>query len=103
MSVTATIRAYERFDLPLEERLPSLARRFPCLKDAEGIFPWDPDKLHNWILGLDENNPAYQTGVLLLNLVEHPTPLRFDVLKAAVGWSEQDRQMFVDFMRIWKF
>jgi len=44
-----SIRDYENSNLPLERRLPSLARRFASLKKAIGLDPWSPE---NCICGL---------------------------------------------------
>ena len=97
-----SIRSYERKELPLEKRLPSLARRFPSLNRADGVDPWDPEKLNRWVEGCDDP-AAEQAGLLLLGLAGIPTSKPFDVLVAMGCWSDDDRQMFVNFLRIWDF
>jgi hypothetical protein len=103
MSSVSSIRAYERPELPLEQRLPSLARRFPCLDGAAGLDPWDPRALHAWIRERGEGSAAWHAGLLLLNLWGRRDWPRFDALAAARVWEEGDKQMFVDWMRVWRF
>ena len=102
MALTA-IRAYERSDLPLDERLPSLGRRFPSLSGAAGLDPWDPERLHDWIRERGPDSPAFHAGLLLLNL-QGPGPWpSFDALAAARVWGDEDRQMFINWLRVWRF
>ena len=97
------IRTYERKDLPLEQRLPSLARRFPSLRGARGIDPWNADALRQWMNGCSDEG-ALQTARLLLAIAGVATPAEaFDLMKAMKAWSTADRQMFVNFLRVWDF
>ncbi len=103
MTTVSSIRSYERTDLGLEERLPSLALRFPCLEGALGLEPWDTARLHAWIAGQGEGGAAWHAGLLLLNLWgEGPWP-PFDMLAAARTWEDGDKQMFINWLRVWKF
>lgn len=97
-----SIRDYERKELPLEQRLTSLARRFPSLKDADGISPFEPDNLKAWVLACDKE-AGVQSGLLMLQLGGVKMDVPFDVLSAMACWSDEDRQMFVNFLRIWDF
>ncbi|MBN2525351.1 MAG: hypothetical protein JXR76_03090 [Deltaproteobacteria bacterium] len=99
---TVSIRAYERNDLPLKERISSLAKRFAALKNAHGISPFDGDALYEWI-SQSSDIATFQTGLLLLQLAGHETQERFDLLSAMSAWEEDDRQMFINFLRIWDF
>ena len=99
----ATIRAYERRDLPIGERLPSLGRRFPCLEDAGGLEPFDPATFHAWIESKGSRSAAYHAGLLLLNLYGAGPWDKFDVLAATRVWDDADRQMFINWMRVWRF
>ena len=101
--VLTAIRAYERSDLPLAERLPSLGRRFPSLADAAGLDPWNADRLFAWISERGAQSPAFHAGLLLLNLHGRGPWPPFDVLAAARVWDDEDRQMFIDWMRVWRF
>ena len=103
MSSVSSIRAYERPDLPLAKRLPSLARRFPCLADAEGVAPWDPERLYAWIRTAGVGGAAWHAGLLLLNLWGEGDWERFDALEAARVWEDGDKQMFINWMRTWRF
>jgi len=98
-----SIRAYERNDLPIEERLPSLARRFPCLEGAEGIDPWEPEVFHRWVARHPEGDPAFHGGLLLLNLWSRGPWPGFDALAAARVWLEPDRLAFIGWMKVWRF
>lgn len=102
MTVTS-IRAYERRELPVAERLPSLARRFPCLRGAAGLDPFDPAAFHAWSSSRGPGSAAYHAGLLLLNLYGEGPWERFDVLAALRAWSDADRQMFINWMRVWRF
>jgi hypothetical protein len=103
MTAVTSIRAYERSELPVPERLPSLARRFPCLRGAEGLEPFDPGAFHAWMRGKGAGSAAYQAGLLLLNLYGPGPWERFDVLAALRAWDDGDRQMFINWMRVWRF
>jgi hypothetical protein len=98
-----TIRAYERADAPLSERLPSLIRRFPCLKGAKGIDPWDAEAFYSWVAVQGANSPAFHAGHLALNLQGAGPWQPFDAIAAAQAWGEKDREVFVNWMRVWRF
>jgi hypothetical protein len=98
-----TIRAYEREDLPLAERLTSLGRRFPCLEQAAGLDPFRPEELRRWAEERGPDDGAYHAAMLLLNLFGEGPWERFDVVAAARLWSDADKQMFVNWMMVWRF
>ena len=102
MTVTS-IRAYERRELPVADRLPSLARRFPCLKGAAGLEPFDPASFHAWAKSKGPGSGEYHAAILLLNLFGDGAWEKFDVLTAARVWGDADRQMFINWMRVWRF
>lgn len=99
---TVSIRAYEQKTLPLDQRLSSLAKRFSALEQADGISPFEPSQLYQWV-AQSNDVAAIQTGLLLLQLSQFPTNAQFDVLGAMKAWNEADRQMFINFLRIWDF
>jgi hypothetical protein len=103
MTAVTSIRAYERRELPIAERLPSLARRFPCLRGAEGLEPFDPGAFHASMRARGDGSAAYHAGLLLLNLYGKGPWERFDALAALRAWGDADRQMFINFMRVWRF
>jgi len=98
-----TIRAYERNELALEERLSSLARRFPCLAKAKGIDPWNETAFHQWLSSQHPDSSANHAGLFLLNLAGYTKCEPFDILAANKVWEDPDKQMFINWMRIWKF
>ena len=99
---TVPIRAYEQKDLPLLDRLASLAKRFTPLKNAHGISPFDPEALYEWI-SQSSDIAVFQTGLLMLQLANFETAEHFDLLLAMSAWEEDDRQMFINFLRVWDF
>jgi hypothetical protein len=98
-----TIRAYEREDLPLAERLTSLGRRFPCLEHAAGLDPFEPEELHAWALEQGPDAPGFHGAILLLNLLGDGPWERFDALAAARLWGDRDKNMFVNWLLVWRF
>lgn len=103
-----TIRAYEQNNLPLDKRLTSLARRFPCLKNAQGIEPWNAEVFYRWSLDQKKlnneiDNSLNHTCLFLLNLAEYKKCEPFNILSASKVWEDADKQMFINWMRIWKF
>jgi hypothetical protein len=97
------IRAYERTDLPLVERLTSLARRFPSLEGARGLDPFDADELHAWAEECGRDSAGFHTASLLLNLAGEGPWEQFDALTAVKVWDDQDKAMFVNWMLAWRF
>lgn len=97
-----TIRAYEREDLPLAERLTSLGRRFPCLERAAGLDPFAPDTLHAWALEQGPEEPGFHAAMLLLNLHGDGPWERFDAVAAARLWSDRDKKMFANWLLVWR-
>ena len=41
----------ERWGESGAQRMTQLARRFPCLEEAEGLEPWNPEALIRWACG----------------------------------------------------
>ena len=95
------IRDYENPDLPLERRLPSLARRFTCLEDAQGLDPWSPERFHSWIESMGNNSPAWHAGHLILNVSGGGPWRKFDAIAAIGAWNEKDRATFAAWARTW--
>ncbi|MCP4600864.1 MAG: hypothetical protein GY847_10090 [Proteobacteria bacterium] len=101
MTQKRLIRDYENSELPIERRLPSLARRFSCLKDADGLEPWSPEELHHWVVNKGDGTPAWHAGHLILNLSGNGSWNRFDAIAAVQAWSEEDRNVFATWARSW--
>ncbi len=97
-----SIRAYERSDLPIEEKLPSLGKRFPCLAGARGLDPWDSTEFYEWVSQQENGGSAYHAGHLLLNLSGDGPWESFDILAARRVWTPDDRQIFINWIKVWQ-
>ncbi len=97
-----SIRAYEQKNLPIEKRLPSLAKRFECLKNMPGLEPWNTALISDWIKTID-SVASKQGALLLLGLAGVKSDKKFDLFIAMKSWTDSDRQMFVNLLRIWSF
>lgn len=102
MTAHRLIRDYENPDLPLNRRLPSLARRFSCLKDADGLKPWSPKEFYTWIAAKGEGTPAWHAGHLILNVSGDGPWGPFDAIAAVTTWGEKDRNVFATWALSWK-
>lgn len=95
------VRDYENSGLSLEERLPSLARRFSCLTGAKGLNPWSASEFYNWVLMQEENSSAWHAGHLVLNVYGKGPWVAFDAIAAVQIWNEDDRALFAAWVRFW--
>ncbi len=102
MSVSSLMRDYENPTLPLEKRLPSLARRFPCLGNASGLEPFSPKALHSWTLLQGKSSAAWYAGHLILNLFGKGPWIEFDAVGALRTFDLEDRAAFVNWARCWQ-
>ncbi len=96
------LRDYENSTLPLDKRVPSLARRFSCLKHAEGVEPWCPDTFHKWISERGTDTCEWHAGHLILNLSGKGPWKEFDAISAVSIWNEDDRTLFATWARSWR-
>jgi hypothetical protein len=96
------IRDYENPALPLEERLPSLARRFACLEGAHGLDPWAPELFQRWIQAQGKGSAAWHAGLLVLGLWDSGPWAEFDAIAAVKSWNEEERTVFATWVRSWK-
>jgi hypothetical protein len=99
MTAYSIVRDYENPSLSLEERLPSLARRFTCLRDADGLKPWSLKKLHSWVMNTKNGSAAWHAGHMILNLFGTGTWDKFDAIAAVRTWNEADRNLFATWVR----
>ncbi len=102
MSVPRLVRDYENSSLSLEERLPSLARRFSCLGGAKGLDSWSASEFYDWILMQNEKSPAWHAGHLVLNVYDRGQWAAFDAISAVRVWNEEDRALFAAWVRFWE-
>ena len=82
MNDNGLVRDYENSSLPLERRVPSLARRFSCLKRADGVDPWCSETFHKWVTENGENTCEWHAGHLILNLMGQGPWKPFDAISA---------------------
>ena len=102
MQTLQMTRAYESSGLPLEERLPSLARRFPSLVDANGLEPWAPGELHDWLVAQPGDSAARHSALLLLSLWGEGEWPPFNVVEALASWDAEHKLIFSRWARCWK-
>lgn len=102
MSVSSLIRDYENPTLPIEKRLSSLARRFPCLRHASGLDPFSPKAFHAWTVLQGTDSSAWYAGHLVLNLLGKGPWEDFDAVGALRIFDLEDRAAFVNWARCWQ-
>ena len=102
MSSVRLLRDYENPDLSLDVRLPSLARRFPCLKGAPGLEPFCAPAFYTWILTKPEGSAARHAGLLILNLSGEGPWHPFDAIGAIQVFDEENRNVFANWARSWR-
>jgi hypothetical protein len=95
------VRDYENPALSLEERLPSLARRFSCLNGVGGLNPWSALDFYDWVLMQGESSSAWHAGHLVLNVYGKGPWVGFDAIAAVQVWNEADRGLFAAWARFW--
>jgi hypothetical protein len=86
--------------------MSDLARRFPSLRNAGGVEPWDPEAFIAWLNANHRENKAFYAGRFLLALwipgadwseLGLFLPVGFDLVAAAQSW-DQDH---FDVVREW--
>jgi len=102
MSELSIIRDYENTKLPLEQRIPSLGRRFPSLAKAAGLDLWNPTELWSWLEQTDDCENAWHAGLLLLSLWDDGPWPAFEAAKAVRDWDDSHRVVFAAWARTWK-
>lgn len=102
MTAVSLLRDYENPELSLQIRLPSLARRFPCLKAAPGLDPFCEAEFHAWIKTRPPGSAARHAGLLILNL-GGPGPWEpFDAIGAVTVFDEANRAVFANWTLSWR-
>lgn len=102
MTLVSLLRDYENPELSLEIRLPSLARRFPCLKGAPGLNPFCKEEFHAWIGTRPAESAARHAGLLILNLGGSGPWPPFDAIAAVAAFDEENRVVFANWARSWR-
>ena len=98
---TSLMRDYENQLLPLEKRVPSLARRFPSLRHAPGLEPFSPSAFHAWTTQQGRDTCAWHAGHLILNLTGTGEWEAFDAVAAVQAFDENHRIIFSNWIRCW--
>ncbi|MDJ0765924.1 MAG: hypothetical protein QNJ97_23270 [Myxococcota bacterium] len=96
------IRDYENPKLPLEKRVPSLARRFSCLSRADGLTPWAAETFYAWVTAQAKSSSEWHAGHFILNLWGEGPWGPFDAIAAVSKWSDPDRTLFAAWARSWR-
>jgi len=78
-------------------RMTELARSFPCLRDAPGVDPWDPQALDRWAVGPASHGERVAASFLLAvwDSSTDWTCGRFDLMEALNVWPESHRVPFL--------
>ena len=83
-------------------QMTAFARRFPSLADAEGVEPWNPELLSEWVCREDGGTTAAQlwTVGFLLGIWDHNGGEElFDLHAAVKDWDEVHLEVFLDWCR----
>ena len=79
-------------------KMAALALSFPTLADADGVGPWDPDRLEAWLRSGAPGHGAMCAGRFVLsvwNSYHDWSSGRFDLHEALGCWDAQHRAAFV--------
>ena len=101
MGRTGLIRDYENTTLPVEKRVASLARRFPCLEGAPGLDPMAPSVFYGWLVNTPESSAARHAGLLILNLLGKGEWPPFDAISALSVFDDDNKMVFGNWVRCW--
>jgi hypothetical protein len=84
------------------ERMTALAESFPMLGQADGVHPWDADRLESWLLSGAPGSGARSAGRFLLSVWNPYHPWRsgaFDLHEALGCWDNHHRAAFTAWVR----
>jgi hypothetical protein len=84
---------------PTEYHLEVLASRFPSLKDARGISPWNPNQLDIWASEFGRDQNAFHAAKYLLALWNAHNGWEcgpFDPKAAIQVWDRVHRRTFLE-------
>ena len=96
------IRDYENTELSKDERIPSLAKRFSSLQQADGLKPWHPATFHAWVAAQPQGGATWHAGHFVLNLYGKGPWESFDAIAARKAWSDAERALFANWVKSWK-
>ncbi len=78
--------------------MSQFAELFPSLGNAEGIWPWSPDRLDNWAAESDRSENELHSARYLLNLWNAENDWNcgfFDQNTATKAWDSKHRGVFL--------
>lgn len=88
-------------DEELRDRMTALAQSFPCLMNAWGIEPFEPEELNRWAAsGLSHGQRT--TACFILNVWDGSTEWeagRFDVMEAFRVWDPSHHAAFLEWAK----
>jgi hypothetical protein len=79
-------------------KMTALALSFPTLADADGVRPWDPDRLEAWLRSGAPGHGARCAGRFVLSVWNSYHEWQcggFDLHEALGCWDERHRRAFV--------
>jgi hypothetical protein len=79
-------------------RMTALAESFPTLRDADGVRPWDAQRLEAWLLSGAPGHGASCAGRFVLsvwNSYDEWRSGRFDLHEALGCWDDKHRRAFL--------
>jgi hypothetical protein len=89
------------------EAMTALCQKFPTLRDADGVEPWDVDRFVDWLNGPAPGTGASLAGRFVLGVWNGETdwtefglapPGKFDMYRAIANWDEQHMAAFVSWV-----
>lgn len=86
-------------DHPSESQLEILASRFPSLKEARGVSPWNPNQLDIWASEFGRDLNAFHTAKYLLAIWNAHNGWEcgpFDAKAAIQVWDRAHRRAFLE-------
>lgn len=84
-------------DDELREKMTELARSFPCLRNAWGVSPFDPEELNRWAASGVSHGEGV-TASFILAVWDPSTEWeagRFDLMEALSVWPVSHREPFL--------
>lgn len=86
-------------ELQTESKIVLIAESFPSLAKAEGVWPWNPNRLDLWASELGRVDDAVHSARFLLRLWNADCDWecgRFDAQSAIRIWDRIHRRAFLD-------
>lgn len=77
--------------------MQALASRFPTLREADGVSPWDPEKLDAWACGPKRTGGGWHAAMFVLSVWRPHAQWRCGRFSAALAmqvWDEDHRAAF---------